>query len=147
MAAVASFLGIEDAGRTRVLAHQRGDDRLLDHGAIGGQVAEEDCQPAGGRMGGIEGSDDRAVRHGGRHQALGQGAAGHGQDIAVQQAAVQQPAHHRRDATGAVQVFDMVAFRRRAHPAQVRGTRAVPVHFAQGDLDAGFVGHRQQVQY
>ena len=130
-----------------MLAHLRGDDSLLDHGAVGGQVAEEDSQPAGGGVGYIEGIDDRIVAHPGRADVLGQRAPGHGEHAGVQQAAFHQAEHHRRDAAGAVQVLDVMSPGRRAHTAQVRRAVAVVVQFSQGDLDAGLVGDGQQVQH
>src|SRR5690606_7320810 len=104
---------------------------------------------AAGRVDGVrEGAQHLAVRvgRGDAGQVLGDGTAGDGEAVAVQQPGVEQRLHDHRDATDVVDVLHHV-------PAEgfdvgeVRHARTDACEVVQGQLHPGFVGDGQQVQH
>ena len=117
---MASSSAVEDPGRAFVHQHLFGHRRLLDHPAVGGQVALEDGDAALGVIGVGQGPDDFGVQDLHRRQILGHGLAGDGHGAPDRPGrASSKRLHHRRDAAGQVQVLQMVAAAR-AHGAEVR---------------------------
>ena len=107
------LLALEDLGRAAVAQHLVGHGALLDDGAVGGEIAEEHGQAAGGVVGLVEGPDHVVVDDAGAGHRLGDGAAGHGTGGAVHEAGVDQLLHQGLDAAGPVQVFHVVRAGRR----------------------------------
>ena len=94
MAADGRFLAVEDAGRAGVLLHLGGHGAALDDAAIGGDVAPQDLQAAGLRIGIIDGTDGLVVQDVSALDVLAEGLAGDGGDIEVQQALLGQLCLH-----------------------------------------------------
>jgi hypothetical protein len=139
----AVLLGVEDLGgaaeREVVVA---GD---LHHRPGRGEAAAQHRQAAlaGDRLG--DAADDLAVGLAGALEVLGQGPAGHGEGVAVDQADLQQLAQHHRQPADPVQVgHDEAAAR--PHVDEVGHSPAGGVEVVEGQLDPGLAGDRQQVQ-
>ena len=113
---------LEDLSGAAVAQHLVGHGALLDDGAVGGEVAEEHGQAAGGVVGAVEGPDHVVVDDAGAGHRLGDGAAGHRAGRAVHEAGVDEPLHHGLHAAGPVQVFHVVLAGGRQ--LQMCGTRA-----------------------
>ena len=140
------LLALEDLGGAAVAQHLVGHGALLDHGAVGGEVAEEHGQAAGGVVGLVEGPDHVVVDDAGAGHGLGDGAAGHAEGGAVHEAGVDELLHDGLDAAGVVQVFHVVSAGRR-ELADVRHPRRDLVDALQVELEAGLGGDRRQVQH
>ena len=122
--------------------------RDFGHGAFRGQVAAEDDEMAVLLDGIGERADDfLGVRVGlGRGQIFGQGAAGDGEAVAVEQTGVQKGLHHGLDAADGDQ-FGHEMFSARLEIGQHGDAPADPGEIVQGELDAGGVGDGQEVEH
>jgi len=92
--------------------------------------------------------DDLAVRVGRGNvvQVLGDGLAGDGERVAVQQARVEQRLHHDRDTAGGVDVGHDVAAER-LDVGQMRNLVADAVEVIEAQLDLRLVRDGQQMQH
>ena len=141
------FFGIEDsrrAGKVTLL-----DTRHLRDGAFGGEVALEHGQVSFGINRVAPGPNHRLVgiRFSGHlSQGFGQGLAGQGERVAVQQAMVQQHAHHLWHATGAVELGGDEAAGG-LEVAQDRDAAADDLEIVDGERHLGGAGDGQQVQH
>ena len=87
-----------------MLLHLGGHGAALDDAAIGGDVAPQDLQAAGLRIGILDGTDGLVVQDVSTLDVLAQGLAGHGRHIQIQQALLGQLCLHGGDAAGGVEV-------------------------------------------
>ena len=118
----------------------------LDDRAIGGQVAAQDGQAARGTAGIIGPVDYCLVVDGGHiGHVLGQGPAGNGHGVAVEQAGLQHSLGHQGNAAVAVQVGHNIA-PAGAHVGNVGSAAADAVEVVQAQLNPRFVGDGHQVQ-
>ena len=140
------FLAVEDAGRAGVLLHLGGHGAALDDAAIGGDVAPQDLQTAGLRIGSIDGTDGLVVQDVSALDVLAEGLAGDGGDIQVQQALLGQLGLHGGDAACGVQIRH-VGGTGRGQMAQVGGLGADLIEQLQVDGHTGLISDGQQVQH
>ena len=92
--------------------------------------------------------DDLAVglRRVERVEVLGNGVAGHGHAVAVDESGLQQLAHHNWHATDLVEV-NHVVLAVRLGVGNVRHARPDSVEVVEAQIDARFVGDGQEVQH
>ena len=117
----------------------------LDDAAIGGDVAPQNLQTTGLRIGIIDGTDGLVVQDVSALDVLAEGLAGDGGDIEVQQTLLGQLCLHGRDAAGGVEVGH-VGGACGGQMAEVRGLGAYLIEKLQIDRHTGLVGDGQQVQ-
>ena len=118
----------------------------LDDRAVRGQVAAQDGQAARRAARRVNLRDyGLVVHHGYAFQVLGHGLAGDRHGVPVEQARVEQPLHHQRDAAVAGQVGHHVAARG-LHVGDVGGAGADALEVLQAQRHPGLVGDGQQVQ-
>ena len=140
------FFGFVDDGLAgEGVAFLAGD---LGDGAFGGEVTAQDAQVAVGldRIG--EGADDVLV--GGVtadvREVLGDGLAGDGHAMAVQEALIEEHLEQRLEATDADKVGHVV-FAARLEVGEHRHASADALKILEGEFDARGMGHRDEVQY
>src|SRR5690606_37747602 len=94
-----------------------------------------------------QGAQDLAVRVGrvDPGEVLGDGLAGDGEAVAVDEAGVEQRLHHHRDTADAVDVVHDVPAEG-LEVAQVRDAVGDAAEVVQGELDLGLVGDGEQVE-
>lgn len=88
----------------------------------------------------------RMMHHVPVHDGLIQGLAVHGRHSEVQQARTFELAQNAKDASGAMHVLDVVLVSHRRHLAQAGYFARDPVNILHGEIDAGFLCSRQQMQ-
>src|SRR5690606_27258147 len=139
-------LSVEDAGYpTEDVGVEAGG---LHHGTARCEGALQDRETAGAVDRVVHRPEDLAVQVGGWHvrQVLRNGASGHREAVAVQQAGVEQRLHHDRDAADTVHV-DHDVLPERLDVGQVRHLGADPAEVGERELDPCLVGDGQQVQH
>ena len=140
------LLAVEHPRRAGMLLHLRGDSAALDNAAVRGNVAPQDLQTAGLRVGVLDGTDGLFVQDMGTLDILAKGLAGDGGHVQVQQALLGQLRLYCRDAARCVQIRH-VGGACRCQMAQVGGLGADLVEQLQVDGHTGLVGDGQQVQH
>ena len=141
------FLAVEDDGRTEVLEHGRGHARGLDHGAVRGEVAAQDGQPAGLGVGVRQRVNHLGVLDLGVGDVLAQRLAGHGGAVEVQQVRdLADLFEDRTDAARRVHVLDVNLVGRRRDLADIGAARGDRVDAVEVVLNARLTGQGQRVQ-
>ncbi|CAN4018777.1 Glycerate dehydrogenase, partial [Dysosmobacter welbionis] len=140
------LLAVKHPGGTGVGQHLRGHGAALHHAAVGGQIAPEDLQSAGGGVGILDGPNGVVVEVLDPLNVLAHGLAGDGQAVQIQKTALGQLRLDSRDAAGRVQVRH-VGGARRGQVAQVGGLLADLVEQGQVHRAARLLGDGQQVQH
>ena len=139
-------LTVEHPGRTGVGLHLGGHGAALDHAAVGGQIAPEDLQTAGGAVGVFNGTDGVGVQILGAPDVLPYCLTGDGQAVQIQQVPLGQLCLYGRDAAGGVQLRH-VGGARRGQMAQVGSPGGDLVEQLQVHRYASLLGDGQQVQH
>ena len=140
------FLGFKDPGGAFVNLHLGQHRAALDHAALGGQIAVEHGNAAGGGVGILHGADDGGVDVHGVRDVLAQGLAGDRHDRGVQQILLGQFLQNGVYAAGGVQVLH-VGGAGGGQMAQVRGHGADFVGHVQVEVHAALVGDGGQVEH
>ena len=141
-----ALLALEDAGGA--LEDVGVEAGALDDGALRSHRAVQDGDAAGLVDRVVQGAEDLAVqvRRVDRGEVLGDGLAGDGEAVAVQQAGVEQCPHDDRHAADLVDVGHHVAAER-LEVAQVRDPVADAVEVVERQLHLGLAGDGEQVQH
>ena len=113
-----------------------------------GGLAESHLRGDAGGTSHVEGLDRLAGRAGDIPlvQRVLHGLAVNRGDVGVQLARPVQLAQNGHDAAGAVHIFDVVLVGVGRHLAQLRYVAREPVDIGHGEVDAGLMGHGQQMQ-
>ncbi len=140
------LLTVEDTGRAGVLLHLGSHGAPLDHAAVGSDVAPEDLQTTGLRIGILDGADGLFVEDVGTLDVLAEGLAGDGGYIQIQQTLLGQLCLHGGDAACGVEVGHMGGAGG-GQVAEVGGPGADLIEEFQVDGHTGLVGDGQQVEH
>ena len=142
------LLAVEDLGLHVAAQHFRRHGGLLDHAAVGGDVAAQHGDAAVLEVGIVDGSHDLVVEDMGAGFAdvLPHGLAGDGEAVLVDEARLVQLAHDGEYAAGLVEVGHVV-LARRGEVAEVGSLAADLVEDVQVDVEAGLAEDGWQVEH
>ncbi len=115
--------------------------------AVGGDVAEADLDVGVGLEGGVQGGDEDLVLGDGWGvgEVFGEGLAGDGEAVAIEEAAVVKVLQKHGGAADAVEVIHGAETTGR-EVAEDGGSAANGLDVLQGEIDTGFVGEGEDVQ-